>query len=180
MALWAMDLPPVWLPQIPSCNSSRSNSDASGCMHCRYGPEQDRLYSFWSSDSQNRGAFLFIFSTSDLSFGKTSLLRNWIMGSIQLGPILTCGMQIIFPLSPEGLPRFSMRITRGKFWAKEVASMAKESACVFPLLGMCCRLNDSNFSCRCLIQEKYSWILSSLASNCPSLDRRPALNPRTL
>ena len=43
--------PLVWLPQIPSCNSSRSNSDTSGCMHSRYSPEKDRLYSFWSSDS---------------------------------------------------------------------------------------------------------------------------------
>ena len=61
MVLWVRDLPLVWLPQIPSCNSSRINSNASGCMHNRYGPEKDRLYNFWSSDSQNRGAFQHIF-----------------------------------------------------------------------------------------------------------------------
>ena len=155
MALWAMDLPPVWLPQIPSCNSSRSSSNALGRMHSRYGLKNERLYSFWSSDSQNRGAFLRIFSTSDWSSGKMSLLRNWIMGSIQLGPILTWWTQIIFPLIPEGLHKSSMRIIRGKFCTEEVASVARESAWVFPLLGMCCRLNDLNFSCRCLIWAKY-------------------------
>ena len=167
MALWAMDLPPVWLPQIPLCSSSRINSDASRCMQSRYGLEKESLYSFWSSDSQNRGAFLRTFSASDLSYGKTFLLRNWIMGSIQLGPILTWGMQIIFPLIPKGLPISFMRITQSKFCAEEVASVARESIWIFPLLGMCCRLNDSNFSCRCLIWVKYPCILSSLASNLP-------------
>ena len=167
MALWAMDLPSIWLPQIPSCNSSRSNSNVLGWIQSRYGPKKERLYSFWSSDSQNRGAFLHIFSASDLSYGETSLLRNWIMGSIQLGPILTWWTLIIFPLILEGLHRSSMRITQGKFWAEEVASVARESAWVFPLLRMCCRLNDSNFSCKCLIWAKYPCILSSLASNSP-------------
>ena len=50
------------------------------------------------------------------------------MGSILLGPILTSGMQIIFPLILEGLHRSSMRITRGKFCADDVASVARESA----------------------------------------------------
>ena len=103
------------------------------------------------TNSQNRGAFLRTFSASDLSSRKTSLLRNQIIRSIQLGPILTWWTQIIFPLIPKGLHRSSMRITRGKFCAEEVASVARESAWVFPLLGMCYRLNDSNFSYRCLI-----------------------------
>ena len=147
MALWVKDFPPVWLPQIPSCNSSRINSDASGCMHSRYGPEKDRLYSFWSSNSQNRGAFRHIFSASDLSFGKTSLLRNWMMGFIQLGPTLTWVTQTLFPFSFEGLLRSSTRIIWGRFWAEEVASVAKESAWVFPHLERCCRSNDSKLFC---------------------------------
>ena len=89
------------------------------------------------------------------------------MGSIQLGPILTWGMQIIFLFIPEGLPKSSIRITRGKFYAEEVVSVARESTWAFLLLGMCCRLNDLNFSCRCLIWVKYPCILSSLASNSP-------------
>ena len=36
----------VWLPQIPSCNSSRSSSTASRCMHNRYGLEKYLLYNF--------------------------------------------------------------------------------------------------------------------------------------
>ena len=167
MALWARDLPPVWFPQIPSCNSSRSNFDVSGCMHSRYGPEKDRLYNFWSSDSQNWGAFQRIFSASDLSYGTTSLLRNWMMGSIQLGPTRTWLMQIIFPFSPGNSPRSSTRIIRGQFWADEVANVSRESAWVFSPLGMCCKLNDSNFFCKCLIRVKYPCILSSLASNLP-------------
>ena len=38
-------------------------------------------------------------------------------------------------------------ITQGKFCAEEVASMAKESACALPLLGICSKLKDSNFVC---------------------------------
>ena len=41
------------------------------------------------TNRQNRGAFLRTFSASDLSSRKTSLLRNQIIRSIQLGPILT-------------------------------------------------------------------------------------------
>ena len=89
------------------------------------------------------------------------------MGPIQLGPILTWWTPIIFPLIPDGLHRSSMKITRGKFCVEEVACVARKSAWVFPLLGKCCRLNDSNFSCRCLIWAKYPCILSFLASNSP-------------
>ena len=45
--------------------------------------------------------------------------------------------------------------------------MARKSACVFSLLGMCNRLNDSNLDCKCLTWLKYPCILSSLASNSP-------------
>ena len=102
------------------------------------------------------------------------------MRSIQLGPILTWGMQIIFPLILEGLHKSSTRITQGKFCVEEVASVAKELAWVFPLLGMCCRLNDSNFSCRCLIIVKYPALSRPLPLIRPSLDRRLTLSPRTL
>ena len=87
-ALWDKDLSPVWLPQIPSCYSSRSNSDASGCMQSKYGPEKERLNNFWSLNSQNRGAFLRTLLASDFSSGKIFSLRNNIMESIQLGPTL--------------------------------------------------------------------------------------------
>ena len=80
--VWDKDLHLVWLLEIPSCNSSRSSSTASGCMHSRYGPEKERLYNFWSSDSQNRGAFLRTLSASDLPSGKMSSLRNNIIKSI--------------------------------------------------------------------------------------------------
>ena len=45
--------------------------------------------------------------------------------------------------------------------------MAKESACVFPLLGMCSKLKESKRDRRHLAWSKYSCILSSLASNSP-------------
>ena len=81
-ALWDKDLPPVWLPQIPSCNSSMSSFDASGCMHSKYGPEKKRLYNFSSSDSQNRRTILCTLSASDFSSGKISSLRNSTIRSI--------------------------------------------------------------------------------------------------
>ena len=55
----------------------------------------------------------------------------------------------------------------GKLYVEEVASMARESACVFLLLGMCCRLNESNFDCKCLTWLRYPCIILSLASSSP-------------
>ena len=81
-ARWDKDLPLVWLPQIPSCSSSRSTSDASGCIHNKYNPKKERLYNFWSSNSQNREAFLQTFLASDFSSGKMPFLRNNTIGSI--------------------------------------------------------------------------------------------------
>ena len=72
-----------------------------------------------------------------------------------------------FPITFVGLHKSSIRITQGKLSVEEVASVARESACVFPLLGMCNRLNDLNFDCKCLTWLKYPCILSSLASSSP-------------
>ena len=157
----------MWLPQIPSCNSSKSSSDTSGWMQSRYGPENERLYNFWLSDSQKRGAFLRILSASNLSDGKMSSLRNSTMGSIQLGPTLTWWTWTAFPLTSVGLHKSFIRITRGKLCTEEVVSVARELACAFSLLGMWSRLNDSNFDCRCLTWPKYPCILLSLASSSP-------------
>ena len=166
-ALWDKDLPPLWLPQIPSCNSSRSSFDALGWMQSRYGLEKECLYNFWSLDNQKRGVFLRILSASNLSNGKMSSLRNKTMGFIQLGPTLTWWTWAAFPLTSVGLHKSSTSMTRGNLYAKEVASVVKESTCVFSLLGMCSRLNDLNFDCRSLTWLKYPCIFSSLASSSP-------------
>ena len=179
MALWDKDLSPLCLPQIPSCNSSKISSDASGWLHSGYGPEKEHLYSFWFSDSQKWGAFLRTLSAYDLSSGKMSSFKNSTMGSIQLGPTLTCWTWTTFPLTFVGLHKSSIRITRGKLCVEEVASVARESAYVFPLLGTCSRLNDSNLDCKCLT------FLSTLAFShpllliCPSLGRWPVSSLRT-
>ena len=136
-------------------------------MQSRYGPEKKRLYNFWSSDSQKRGAFLRTLLASDLSSGKMSSFRNSAIGSIQLGPTLTWWIWATFPFTSVGLHKSSIRITYGKLYTKEVASVARESACVFPLLGVCSRLNDSNLECKCLTWLKYPCILSSLTSSLP-------------
>ena len=96
-----------------------------------------------------------------------SSLKNSTIGSIQLGLPLTWWMWTTFPIASVGLHKSSIRITWGKLYAEEVASVARESACVFPLLGMCSRLNDSNFDCKCLTWLKDPCILSSLASSSP-------------
>ena len=149
MALCAKDLPSVWLPQIPLYNSSSSNYVASGSMHSKYGLENERLYNFWSSDSQNRGAFLRTFTASNFFSGKMSSFKNDITGSIQLGPTLTWWTWTISLSTPVGLYKSSIRMTRGRPCDEEVASVARESAWVFPLLGMCNRLKDSNHDHRC-------------------------------
>ena len=101
-----------------------------------------------------------------------SFLRNSTMGSIQLGPTLTLWTWTTFPVSSVGLYKSSIRMTWGKLYAEDVVRVAKELACVFPLLGMCNRLKDSNSDCKCLTWLKYPCILSSLASNslftCPT------------
>ena len=108
-----------------------------------------------------------------------SSLRNSTMGSIQLGPTLNWWARTTFPVTFVGLHKSSIRITQGKLCVEEIASMARESACVFPLLRMWSRLNDSNFDYKCLTWLKYPCILSSLASSSPPLSQRPVLSPRT-
>ena len=165
MARWDRDLPPVWLPQIPSCSSSRSDSDISRCTQSRYDPEKKRLYNFLSSNNQNWGAFLRIFSASVFSSGNISLSRNSSMGSIQLGPKLTWWIWSKSFLVGVGVHKSSTIITQGKFHVEEVARVAKESARVFSPLRICDKLKDSNFVCTRLTWPKYSCILVSWASS---------------
>ena len=165
MTRWDKDLPPVWLPQTPSCNSFRSDSDASGCTQSSYGLEKERLYSFLSLDIQNRGAFLRTFSASNFSSGNTSLSRNSNIGSIQLGSNLIWWTWRKSLLIGVGVHKSSTSITRGKSYVEEVARVAKESAWVFPFLGIYDKSKNSNFVCIRLAWLKYSYILVSRASN---------------
>ena len=73
---------------------------------------------------------------------------------------------MFLPIS-VGLHKSFTRITRGKLCAEEVASVAKELACVFLLLGICDKMKDSNPNYKCLTWFKYSCILRYLASNSP-------------
>ena len=63
--------------------------------------------------------------------------------------------------------RSSTNITWGKSYAEEVARVAKESAWVFLLLGICDKSKNSNFVCIRLTWPKYSCNLVSRASNSP-------------
>ena len=58
-------------------------------------------------------------------------------------------------------------MTRGRLCAKEVASVAKESALVFPFLWMCCKLKDLKPDYKLLTLLRYPCILVSRASNSP-------------
>ena len=147
MARWDKDLPPMWLLQTPSCSSSRSDFDASRCTQSKYGPEKERLYNFLSPDIQNQGALLRTFSASDFSSGNTSLLRNINIGSIQLGPNLIWWTWSNSLLIGVGVHKSSTSITWGKSCAEEVARVAKESAWVFPFLGIYNKSKNSNFVC---------------------------------
>ena len=73
----------------------------------------------------------------------------------------------MYHLPSVGLHKSSTRMTEGKFCVEKVASVARESTCVFPLLGICNMLKDSNPGCKCLTWLKYPYILTSLASNSP-------------
>ena len=57
--------------------------------------------------------------------------------------------------------------------------MARESACMFPLLGMCNRVRDSNLDFKCLTKLKYLAFSYLLLLVRPSPGRRPASSPRT-
>ena len=136
-------------------------------MQSRYGPKKEHLYNFWSSDSQNQVAFLRTLSAFDFSSGRTSSFKNSIMGSIQLGLILTWWTCTISTFLSVGLHKSSTRMNRGKLCAEEVASVVRESTCVFPLLGTCNKLKDLNPACKHLTWPRYPYILSSLTSNSP-------------
>ena len=64
--------------------------------------------------------------------------------SIQLGPTIIWWIWAISLFISVGLHKSSISITRGKPCVEEVASVARESACVFPLLGICSKLKDLN------------------------------------
>ena len=136
-------------------------------MHNRYESEKDLLYNFWSSDSQNQGAFFHTLSTSGFSSSRTSSLRSNTMESIQLGPTLIWWMWTTFLPTSVGLHKSSIRITWGKLCAEDFASVVRELACVFLFLGICNKLKYSNPDYKCLTWFKYSCILRSLASNSP-------------
>ena len=89
------------------------------------------------------------------------------MGSIQLGPTLTSWARTISFATLLALLRCLTRIIQGSFPAKEVASVANESAWVLPLLEMCDKLNRSKLGRRRLTWLRYSCILTSLASISP-------------
>ena len=106
-------------------------------------------------------------SAFNLSSSKISSLKNSTMESTQLGPTLIWWIWTILLFISVGLHKSSIRITRGKLCVEEVARVARESVCVFPLLRICSKLKDSNLDCKCLTWFKYSCILPSLASNSP-------------
>ena len=167
MARWDKDLPLVWLLQTPSCSSFRSDSNASKCTQSKYCPEKERLYNFLSLDIQNRGAFLYTFSASDFSSSNMSLSRNSNIWSIQLSPNLIWWTWSKSLFIGVGVHKSSTSITRGKSCAEEVARVAKESAWVFPFLGIYDKSKKLNFVCIRLTWLKYSCILVSHASNSP-------------
>ena len=112
-------------------------------------------------------AFLHTLSASILSLGRISSFKNCSMESIQLGPALIWWIWVVSLLVYVGLYKSSIRITRGKSCAEEVASIAKESVCALPFLGICNKSKESNFDRRHLTWLRYPYILSSFASNSP-------------
>ena len=111
--------------------------------------------------------FLRTLLASTLSLGRVSSFKNCIMESIQLDPALIWWTWDVSLLVFVGLYKSSTRIIRGKSYAEEVASIAKESACALPFMGICSKLKESNFNCRHLTWLRYPYILSSFASNSP-------------
>ena len=94
-------------------------------------------------------------------------MRNFTIGSIQLEPTLTSWKRTMPFATSFALFRCSTRITQGRLPVEEVASVANESAWVFPLLETCDKLKRSKSDCKHLTWLKYFCILASLASNSP-------------
>ena len=111
--------------------------------------------------------FFLTLSASILSSGKVSSLKIWIIESIQLDPVLIWWIWAVSLLFSVGLCKSSTRITWGKFCAEEVASIARESVCALPFLGIWNKSKESNSDCRYLTWLRYPYILSSFASNSP-------------
>ena len=165
--LYDKDLPLVWLPQILSCSFSNSGSTVSRWTQSKYGPKNERLYSFYSLENQYCGAFLWIFSTSFLSLGSVPYLNNKTSRSIQLKP--TC---MLYTLTMAwswqlGATKSSTTMIQGRPCPDEVANMANESAWEFLLLGICFMEKASKLDCNRLILLRYLCIRWSLASKSP-------------
>ena len=135
-------------------------------MHSKYGWEKECLYNFWSSDSQNREAFLCTLSTSPFSLAKMSSLRSRTIGSIQLGSTLNWWIWTFYLFILVGLHRSSTRMTQGRLCAKEVARVDRESACVFLLLEIWCKEKESNPNCKSLawFSSPFIWPTTNLES----------------
>ena len=164
-ALWDKDLPLVWLPHSLHVTPLGVALMPQGV--CITNTAQKNLYNFWSSDSQNQGAILHTLLAFDFFSSKIFSLRNSTMESIQVGPTLIWWIWTISLFISVSLHKSSTRMTWGKPYAEEVARVARESACMFPLLELCNKLKDLNPDCRCLTRFKYSCILPSLAFNSP-------------
>ena len=89
------------------------------------------------------------------------------MRSIQLGPSLIWWIRGISLCNGVGVHKSLTSITQGKSCAKDVVRVAKESAWVFPPLGICDMSKNSNFVCIHLTWLKYSCILGSRTSKSP-------------
>ena len=93
--------------------------------------------------------------------------RNSDIEFIQLKPSLIWWIRGIPWCAEVCVYKSSTSTTRGKSCAEDVARVANESACVFPLLGTWDKSKTLNYSCMLLIWHKYSCILESRASRSP-------------
>lgn len=143
-ALCDKDLPLVWLPEIPSWTSSNSGSTAFEWTQSKYGPKNNFLYNLYSLESQYCGAFLRIFSASNLSMDSAPSFKNEITWSIQLA--LTCMLFTLIgaQLTQLDATRSLTIMTRGRPCPKELVKVTNELAWQFLLLelALCRKLQN--------------------------------------
>ena len=160
------DLPPVWLPQILSCNLTKRLSTFLGWRHNRYSPPNGRQYNLLSLLNQNRAEILWIFSTSLTLLGSKSLDKNAIIGPSNSDqsprPLRqsVAALYLAFPIPP---PR-SFEV-RNYPWTKPRWIMSQRG-CSFPMKSVI-PFALWKLANNVPIIFKYSAIRGSLASKLP-------------
>ena len=153
-ALWTKDLPPVWLPHIPSCNSSNKGSTRD--VHTVDMALNEKACTISAPQiTNNEEPFYVSFLPRPPSLDCNPCFKKVTKRSIQLGSTwIPCTPTKGFFTRLE-LAMSSTITTRGKFDPRDIAIIAKEFAWEFCPLRICFRVKLLKWTQTCLTLTRY-------------------------